>query len=292
MNRNPSPVEPDVMARWPSLLIMFLGLWLVVAPYLLGYADVLQASLNSILVGLTLAIAGGSRAYFGAPIWLSLVNFLLGAWLLIAPFGLGFPAVGSAAWTQAIVGIIVMCLAVAAAVIPAPRPRHEFVSAEPATRPREETDRVDAVAIARRYETDEERRGKDLVHAIARDVFGNRNPGRMRDYLTADFIEHTPFAGEDKTADGLERGLRRFFIAFPDLIVTVDDVIAEGDKVVLRGTFKGTHTGDTMGPPTGRCMAVGGVDIMRLSGGKIAEHWAYYDRMDMMRQMGRLPEET
>ena len=81
-----------------------------------------------------------------------------------------------------------------------------------------------------------------------------------------------------------------FLGAFPDLAVTVDDIVAEGDKVVLRSTGRGTHTGDLQGiPPTGKSMTISAIDIFRVSGGRIAEQGEMFDQMGMMQQLGVIP---
>ena len=68
------------------------------------------------------------------------------------------------------------------------------------------------------------------------------------------------------------------------------DVVAEGDRVVIRKTFRGTQTGEFMGmPPTGKSISVGVIDIFRIAGGKIVEHWGLADMMGMMQQLGAMP---
>ena len=81
--------------------------------------------------------------------------------------------------------------------------------------------------------------------------------------------------------------------AFPDLNATVEDVIAEGDKVVTRVTFRGTHQGEIeeFGPPTGRQVEIKGISISRIEGGKIVEDWDSYDDLGVMRQLGLVPEQ-
>ena len=76
----------------------------------------------------------------------------------------------------------------------------------------------------------------------------------------------------------------------PDFKATIDDVVAEGDRVVIRMTFRGTQTGEFMGmPPTGKSISVGVIDIFRIAGGKIVEHWGQMDSMGMMQQLGAIP---
>src|SRR5437764_1381191 len=80
---------------------------------------------------------------------------------------------------------------------------------------------------------------------------------------------------------GIE-GIRNLFAtlhnAFPDAHVTLDDVLAEGDKVVVRSTLSGTHQGTFMGiPATGRHVSITGIDIVRMRDGKMVEHWGNED---------------
>jgi predicted ester cyclase len=78
--------------------------------------------------------------------------------------------------------------------------------------------------------------------------------------------------------------------AFPDFKVTIDDLIAEGDKVVIRATWNGTQKGEFMGiPPTGKRVSFGVIDIIRMAGGKAVEHWGQMDSMGMMQQLGVAP---
>jgi steroid delta-isomerase-like uncharacterized protein len=81
-----------------------------------------------------------------------------------------------------------------------------------------------------------------------------------------------------------------FRTAFPDWVETVDEVIAEGDKVVIRVTGRGTHEGEFQGiPPTGRQVIATGVGIGRIENGRIAEAWAAYDALGLMQQLGAVP---
>ncbi len=81
--------------------------------------------------------------------------------------------------------------------------------------------------------------------------------------------------------------------AFPDLHATVEDEIAEGDRVVTRWTIRGTHQGEIeeFGPPTGRQIEIEGITIHRIEGGKIAEEWERYDNLSVMQQLGLVPEQ-
>jgi steroid delta-isomerase-like uncharacterized protein len=80
------------------------------------------------------------------------------------------------------------------------------------------------------------------------------------------------------------------FSAFPDLKRPVEDLVAEGDKVVARWTSVGTHQGDFMGiPPTGKQVTTSGITIFRLEDGKIVEEWSESDMLGMLQQVGAFP---
>ena len=81
-----------------------------------------------------------------------------------------------------------------------------------------------------------------------------------------------------------------FFTAFPDLHETAEELIAEGDKVVIRESYRGTHKGNFMGiPPTGRKVTMELIDFVRVRDRKIVEHWNIVDQLGLMQQLGVLP---
>lgn len=81
-----------------------------------------------------------------------------------------------------------------------------------------------------------------------------------------------------------------FVTAFPDSYHVIDDQVADGDNVVTRVTFKGTHTGPLMGiPPTGRAIAMQGISWFRIANGQIGEEWTEFDRLGLMIQLGVAP---
>ena len=89
---------------------------------------------------------------------------------------------------------------------------------------------------------------------------------------------------------GHKQFARMFYGAFPDLNHSVDDTVAEGDKVVVRFTIRGTHTGSFMGiPATGKSITVGAVVVFHVVNGKVAELRAQFDQMGMMQQLGVIP---
>ena len=77
--------------------------------------------------------------------------------------------------------------------------------------------------------------------------------------------------------------------ALPDVHIRVDDMIAEADRVVVRLTLDGTHTGDGLGvPPTGKKVHIRGIVILRFQGGRVVEAWNSYDQLGLLRQIGAL----
>jgi steroid delta-isomerase-like uncharacterized protein len=107
-----------------------------------------------------------------------------------------------------------------------------------------------------------------------------------------DLVWHEP----DQDIQGLEQArqfVTMYKTAFPDLNATVEDVIAEGDKVVTRWTVRGTHQGEIeeFGPPTGRQVEIKGITIHRIEDGKIVEEWERYDNLSVMQQLGLVPEQ-
>jgi steroid delta-isomerase-like uncharacterized protein len=110
--------------------------------------------------------------------------------------------------------------------------------------------------------------------------------------LVADgFVEHedTPGFAPDKA--GTLDWFRALLQAFPDLSMTVEDLVAEGDKAVARVRVTGTHRGDFLGiPPTGATGDVQLIDIMRFdSDGRVSEHWGVADMLSLMQQLGVVP---
>jgi steroid delta-isomerase-like uncharacterized protein len=108
-----------------------------------------------------------------------------------------------------------------------------------------------------------------------------------------DALISTPLPIEASGAELLKQVFARLHRAFPDLRITIEDLIAEGDKVVGRNTVTGTQYGEYMGlPPTGKSVTYNEIFICRFAGGRIAETWGVVDVLSQMRQLGALPEAT
>jgi steroid delta-isomerase-like uncharacterized protein len=110
----------------------------------------------------------------------------------------------------------------------------------------------------------------------------------FNELLARDYVYHMP--GRSFTRDESEQFMRSLRAAFPDGRVTIEEMIAEGDKVVTRYTSSGTHKGEFMGiAATGKKVVVTGIVITRVDKGKIAEDWEEFDAMGFMVQLGAIP---
>ena len=104
------------------------------------------------------------------------------------------------------------------------------------------------------------------------------------------FVYHGPASPKPLTREELEQFIRMLYAAFPDLHHTIEDMIAEGDKVVARFSIRGTHKGEFQGiPATGKKVTLTVTIIFHIAGGKISEAWEEADMMGFMRQLGAIP---
>ena len=112
----------------------------------------------------------------------------------------------------------------------------------------------------------------------------------LDEVLASNFVEHNPFPEQPTGPEGMKQVLGMMRAAFPDSEMSVEDLIAEGDKVAVRAEMTGTHRGEFMGlPATGNKVTVTGISIYSVVDGKIAEHWEQFDAMGMMQQLGAIP---
>jgi steroid delta-isomerase-like uncharacterized protein len=105
------------------------------------------------------------------------------------------------------------------------------------------------------------------------------------------YVSHQPDGSEqERGPEDVKRFLRHYRDAFPDLEITVDDQIAEGDKVVTRWSSRGTHQGEFRGiAATSNEVRLTGIGIFRFSDGKVVESWDNFDQLGMLRQLGAIP---
>jgi steroid delta-isomerase-like uncharacterized protein len=138
-----------------------------------------------------------------------------------------------------------------------------------------------------------EQEDKQKARRLLEEGFGQGKLEVVDEVLDADFVCYDPNseAGEVRGADTIKQEIEWFRNAIPDLTYTVDDQVAEGDKVVSRYTATGTHEGKFFGvAATGKRIEMSGIQIDRFDeGGKMVEEWPEYDLLGAMKQMGATP---
>ena len=108
--------------------------------------------------------------------------------------------------------------------------------------------------------------------------------------ISPDFVDHELQPGMALGVAGTRQFFNMLLAAFPDMESTVEQVLAEGDMVATRMTIRGTQSGPFLGiPPTGKYAAWSIIDLYRLAGGKLVEHWGLTDQVDLLKQLGVMP---
>jgi len=129
-----------------------------------------------------------------------------------------------------------------------------------------------------------------VIQAFFEDVLNQRRLDRADDLVKENFIELDPLPGQEQGREGLKAILRMLWSAFPDMHWVVSEIVAEGEKVVTRFVWTGTHRGVFLGiPATGRSVEVKGVVIDRLEDGRMADSRILMDTMGLMQQLGVIP---
>ena len=124
------------------------------------------------------------------------------------------------------------------------------------------------------------------------ELVNRRDPDAIGELFGEPSVSHQP----DRDLRGVDEAkayLTMFLTAFPDLTMTVDEVVAEGDRAVTRWTLRGTHDGETeeLGPPTGKDVVLEGLSLHRAKDGRIVEEWERYDNLSLLQQLGLFPGE-
>jgi steroid delta-isomerase-like uncharacterized protein len=113
------------------------------------------------------------------------------------------------------------------------------------------------------------------------------------EFVNPDLVDHTLLPGLPPGLAGFKLMVRGFRAAFPDLRISIDDLMAQGDKAAARVTFRGTQHGEFQGlPPTGKSFTMGAIGILRFKNGEVVEHWATLDRLGLLTQLGVAPAQT
>ena len=127
---------------------------------------------------------------------------------------------------------------------------------------------------------------KAVVRRFVEEIVNRWNPGLLPELVAAGHVDHWP-DGDLYGPEGARIGIAEYRAAFADLSVTIEDLIAEGDRVAYRFTLRGTHTGPFLAvPATGRRVTATGIGIGRLAGGKLVESWINLDVLGLLRQLG------
>jgi steroid delta-isomerase-like uncharacterized protein len=130
---------------------------------------------------------------------------------------------------------------------------------------------------------------KALVSRVY-DAFNTGNLEILDAVLGVNIVDHNPFPGQPQGVAGVKQLIMMLRTAFPDFHITVEDMVAEGDRVAVRVRTQGTHQGEFMGiSATGKEVTQTGIEILRIAGGKAVERWGEFDNLGMMQQLGVIP---
>lgn len=117
-----------------------------------------------------------------------------------------------------------------------------------------------------------------------------KGPAAMDEVLASNFVAHAPGGPVPLDREAFKQFRGMLYAGFPDLKHTIEDLVAEGDKVASRFTGRGTHRGEFMGiRPTGKSITLTGLIIGRVAGGKLAEQWFEFDSAGLLGQLGAIP---
>jgi steroid delta-isomerase-like uncharacterized protein len=130
---------------------------------------------------------------------------------------------------------------------------------------------------------------KQVVRRFVDEYQTAANEQSFAELLHPEVVDRSRPPGIAEGAEGVRQQFEAFRAAFPDFHAVIHDQIAEGDKVVTRKVFHGTHRGELMGiPPTGHEVQIEVIDIVRVEDGQIVEHWNVVDRLGLLQQLGAL----
>jgi steroid delta-isomerase-like uncharacterized protein len=126
----------------------------------------------------------------------------------------------------------------------------------------------------------------DLIRRLHGALLSERSVDVLDDFFAEGFVSHNNPPGLPPGVDGVKQFFATFRDAFPDAAVTIDELLVDGDRVAVATTLTGTHEGELMGmAPSGRSVAVTGIDIVRIERGRIVEHRGLTDTVGLMRQL-------
>lgn len=136
-------------------------------------------------------------------------------------------------------------------------------------------------------ESAQEEKNKTIARRYIEELWNKKNLNEIDKLVSDDFVNHSSLPGMSPDREGLKQFISFSGATFPDGHYTIEDMIAENDKVMIRGSFKGTHRGEFMGVPgTGKVITMTWINVLRMKDGKVAERWMKYDEINMMSQFG------
>jgi steroid delta-isomerase-like uncharacterized protein len=131
---------------------------------------------------------------------------------------------------------------------------------------------------------------KELYRRWIDEAWTKGNVDVLDDMHTPDFFDHSGLPGVSPDTAGMKQFIAGLHAAFPDLAITIEDMVAEGDRLVGRWVMTGTNTGSFNGMPvTGRPVTLSGFDLLRVEGDRFAEVWGVADIAGMLQQLGVMP---
>ena len=131
---------------------------------------------------------------------------------------------------------------------------------------------------------------KALMRNYIEEAWNKGNLDFIDKNFSSDFVSHGTFPGQPTNRDSVKSVISTVRNAIPDLHITIEDMLAEGDKVASRWVTKGTHKGDLMGAkPTGNKITVSETVVVRVKDGKVVEGWANRDDLGFLQQIGLIP---
>jgi steroid delta-isomerase-like uncharacterized protein len=141
----------------------------------------------------------------------------------------------------------------------------------------------------RSHKEDQLQANKTVARRILEEVIDGKDLDLADELIAEDVHDHCATPGSTPGREGWKEWVRGIHASYPDWRHTIEDIIAEGDKVVVRQTAMGTHRGTFHGiEPTGKLVRERGIDVMRIRDGKMVEHWGEYDWFGLFTQLGAI----
>jgi steroid delta-isomerase-like uncharacterized protein len=131
---------------------------------------------------------------------------------------------------------------------------------------------------------------KTIVRRYVEEAWNKGNVDIIDELMAPNYARHIAGPGGALNREGNKQRIAGLRAAFPDIQVTVEDIVAEADKVTIRVSMNGTHQKQFQGiAPTGKQVSITAIDIIRLTDGKIVDHWGVADQLALLQQLGAIP---